>query len=73
MMISEDILRIISHARSLTGDTCVKHYDDTPVKYTTIFHFCKNDNFQMKNWDIFLIFAQNIYCGYSLEPPQYMF
>ena len=25
--------------------------------------------FQLKNFDIFLIFAQNIDCGYSLEPP----
>ena len=24
----------------------------------------------MKNYDIFLIFAQNIDCGYSLEPPR---
>ena len=30
----------------------------------------KNDNFQVKNCDIFLIFAQNIVCGYTLEPPQ---
>ena len=29
----------------------------------------KNENFQMKNSDIFLISAQNIDCGYSLEPP----
>ena len=27
-------------------------------------------NFQIKNSDIFLISAQNIDCGYSLEPPQ---
>ena len=26
---------------------------------------------QMKNCNIFLIFAQNIDCGYTLEPPQY--
>ena len=25
----------------------------------------------MKNFDIFLISAQNIDCGYSLEPPQW--
>ena len=31
---------------------------------------CKNDNFQWKNVDIFLIFAQNIDCGYTLEPPR---
>ena len=28
----------------------------------------KNENLQMKNSDIFLISAQNIDCGYSLEP-----
>ena len=40
------------------------HYDNTPIQYTVIFHGCKNDNFQMKNCDIFLIFAQSIDCGY---------
>ena len=30
----------------------------------------KYKNFQMKNSDIFLISAQNIDCGYSLEPPR---
>ena len=30
----------------------------------------KYENFQMKNSDIFLISAQNIDCGYSLEPPR---
>ena len=25
----------------------------------------------MKKFDVFLIFAQNIDCGYTLEPPQY--
>ena len=28
----------------------------------------KNENFQIKNSDIFHISAQNIDCGYSLEP-----
>ena len=40
------------------------------MQYTAIFHGCKNDNFQMKIFDIFLIFAQNIDCEYTLEPPQ---
>ena len=33
--------------------------------------FCalKIENFQLKNFDIFLIFAQNIDCGYTLGPP----
>ena len=30
----------------------------------------KNDNFSEKNSDIFYISAQNIDCGYSLEPPR---
>ena len=33
--------------------------------------FCrKNENFDWKNIDIFHIFAQNIDCGYMLEPPR---
>ena len=40
------------------------------MQYTAIFHGCKNDNFQMKNCDIFLIFAHNIDRGYTIEPPQ---
>ena len=28
------------------------------------------ENIQLKNFDIFLIFAQNIDCGYTLEPPR---
>ena len=30
----------------------------------------KNENFQIKNSDIFHVSAQNIDCGYSLEPPR---
>ena len=29
----------------------------------------KIENFQLKIFDVFLIFAQNIDCGYTLEPP----
>ena len=39
------------------------------VHYTEIFKVVKNENFQQKFFDIFLIFAQNIDCGYTLEPP----
>ena len=35
------------------------HYTNTSMQYTAIFHGCKNVNFQMKNYNIFLIFAQN--------------
>ena len=36
------------------------NYDNTLIQYTVIFHGCKIYHFQMKNGDIFLIFAQNI-------------
>ena len=40
------------------------------MQYTAIFHGCKNDNFQMNFFFyIFLIFAQNRDCVYTLEPP----
>ena len=39
------------------------------MQYTAIFHGCKNVHFQMNFFNIFLIFAQNIDCGYTLEPP----
>ena len=38
------------------------------MQNTAIFNGGKNGNVQMKNCDIFLIFAQIIYCGYALEP-----
>ena len=46
------------------------HYANRPMQYTAIFHGRKNVTFLMKNLIFFLIFAQNIDCGYMLEPPQ---
>ena len=50
------------------------HYENMPIQNIVIFHGCKNDNFQMKNCDIFLIFAVNMDRGYTfiIEPPQSM-
>ena len=39
-------------------------------KYMENFTSKKNEIFQIKNSDIFHISAQNIDCGYSLEPPR---
>ena len=39
-----------------------QHYENTPMQYTDL----KIEYFQLKNFVIFLIFAQNIDCGYSL-------
>ena len=51
-------------------NTTENHYENTPIQiYWKVYHQ-KNENFQIKNSDIFLISAQNIDCGYSLEPPQ---
>ena len=53
------------------------HYENIPM-YTEGFFAIKNKTFQsaeklklnkIKNFDIFLIFAQNIDCGYTLELP----
>ena len=46
------------------------HFANIPMQYTGIFHGCKNDNFQLILFDFFHSFAQNIDCGYTLEPPQ---
>ena len=40
------------------------------MQYTEIFLALKFEKFQLKILDIFLIFAQNIDCGYTLEPPR---
>ena len=44
------------------------HYENTPIFFTSK-KKKKKENFQIKYSDIFHIFAQNIDCGYSLEPP----
>ena len=44
-----------------------EHNENTPMQHLAIFHGCKNDNFQKNFFDIFLIFAQNIDCGYSMR------
>ena len=44
------------------------------IKETRLFKYIenfttKNEHFQIKNSDIFHVSAQNIDCGYLLEPP----
>ena len=44
------------------------------MQYAEFFKRCKSDNFGndgMKKIDIFLIFSQNIDCGYTLEQPHW--
>ena len=40
------------------------------MHYTKIFKLVKSELFRWQNVEIFLIFAQNIDCGYTLEPPR---
>ena len=46
------------------------HYENTPIQIYGKFHLQKLKIFPIKNSHIFYISAQNIDCGYSLEPPQ---
>ena len=41
-----------------------------PIQIYLTFCHQKNENFQIKNYDIFHIYGHNIDCGYSLEPPR---
>ena len=45
------------------------HYENTPIQIYRIFYNLKR-KFSGKNATIFHISAQNIDCGYSLEPPR---
>ena len=50
---------------------CRLHYENTPIQIYRKFHLQKLKIFRFsKNSDIFPISAQNIDCGYSLEPPR---
>ena len=49
------------------------HYENTPMQYTAIFHCCKNVNFQMKMFNIFLLFAQNIENNIYPGKPQFYY
>ena len=46
------------------------HYKNTPIQIYGQFHLQNLKKIQIKNFDIFRILAQNIDCGYSLEPPR---
>ena len=47
------------------------HYETLSMQYTEIFFTCKKLKISSENFfDIFLIFAHNIDCGYTLEPPR---
>ena len=64
------LVKLCQFVSSMAGYYCItlqKH------AYSNILRILppKNENFQVKNSDIFHISAQKIDCGYSLEPPQW--
>ena len=46
----------------------LSHYENGPMQCTDL--GCKTERFQLKNFDIFLNFAQNTDRGYTAEPPR---
>ena len=58
-------IRLVYHVNSLLRITKTRLF-----KNTENFTNKKNENFQIKKSNIFHISAQNIDCGYSLEPPR---
>ena len=48
----------------LSGRPTLHYYENLPMQYTEIFLALKIESIQVKNFDIFLSFAQNINCGY---------
>ena len=58
-----------NHRTKPTNDT-TRHYENTPIQIYRKFHLQKLKKIQIKNSDVFPISAQNIDCGYSLEPPR---
>ena len=55
----------VAFARKFASLSSRKHADSNILKISPP----KTENFQTKSFDIFHIPAQNIDCGYSLEPP----
>ena len=47
------------------------HYENTPIQIYWKFYNQKKGKFSDKKSDIFHISAQDIDCGYSLEPPRW--
>ena len=53
----------------ITNKKYHNHYENTPILIYWKFYHQKKEKLQIKNSDILHISAQNIDCGYSLEPP----
>ena len=54
----------------VTSASIVNHYENKPIQIYRKFYHQKMKIFRQKKSDIFHISAQNIDCGYSLDPPR---
>ena len=61
---------MMCHTPAMRLESNEHHYENTPIQIYRHFHLQKLKIFRYKNSDIFHMSAQNIDCGYSLEPPQ---
>ena len=61
---------VLQQLTVLRSGQSYRHYENMSVQYAATSQSGENDNFWLKMFDIFLIFAQNIDCWYTLEPPQ---
>ena len=68
LLVSAEAIMYISNYLKWTSGP--KHYENAPFQIHWKFYHQKMAIFQIKNSDIFHISAQNIDCGYSLEPPR---
>ena len=59
----------VNHSLNSPNWYC-SYYENTSMYYTYFSYVVKIKNFLQKIFDIFLMFAQNINCGYTLEPPR---
>ena len=65
-MVSVVVWILIVPLRNLSYDYAITK--TSPCNILQFFTAVKRVNFQMKNCDVFLIFAKNNDCGYTLEP-----
>ena len=66
-LFSHNALITVTHGGS---PTCLNTLRKLAHGINREFSSFKIENFQLKKFDIFLIFAQNTDCGYKLEPPR---
>ena len=64
------LIRLRKHTSWNWHTQHTSHYENTPIQIYRKFRLQKLKSFRQKNSDIFHISAQNIDCGYSLEPPR---